>query len=327
MATKVSVILSFYNQREVVRQAVDSVLGQTYPNIELIATDNGSTDGTGGILRSYERDPRVRVILRTLNGNLNTLANEATALSTGEFISLLHGIIIIWPKRSERQMASFAGLGPDFGAVYGPSYRMNDLTGEQWLDRTVMDSGLILEQMLLKFHSDGGINIIAPLIRRECFLRYPFREEFFMEGESIFFRMAMSFKFRYLGEPLTVMRDHMTNMGKAMRKNRDWVVPLFERLGAEPDFPPNRRHALRRFLGRHLRNYGWQGPRFIDDPVWARECFLMAFRRDPAQLLHPRTLVGLGILALPTSVIAAFNRVMSGLVKYRVNAVYKNNYV
>lgn len=326
MKPKVSVILSCYNQRDFVLQAVESVLGQTYPNIELIATDNGSTDGTAEILRSYEADPRVRTILRAVNANLNSLANQATALATGEFISLLHGDDYYLPEKIERQMACFAGLPEDFGAVYGPSYRLNDLTGERWCDTTPMVSGRILEDMLLKFHSDGGINIISPLIRKACFIRYPFREEFFLEGESIFFRMAMSFKFQYLGEPLTVMRDHLTNMGKVIRKNRDWVVPLFESLGREPEFPRECVPALRRFLGRHLRSYGWQGLRFIDDPAWARDCFIMAVRHDPAQLLHPRTLAGLGLLILPRPAVAAFNRALNGFLRYRVNAVYKNNY-
>lgn len=58
----VSVCLPVYNGARYVRQAVASVLEQTYEDIELVVVDNASTDTTLEELRSFERDPRLRVL-------------------------------------------------------------------------------------------------------------------------------------------------------------------------------------------------------------------------------------------------------------------------
>lgn len=323
---KVSIIISSYNQREYIREAVESALNQTYPNVEVVATDNGSTDGTQEILKGFEGNERVRLILRRENGSINVLANEGFSQSTGEFIGLLHGDDYYLPTKIARQMECFAELPSDYGVVYSPNYCLNVITGEQWRDSSSTSSGSILKDMLLRFHVDGGINIITPLVRRECFSRYRFREDFFMEGESIFFRMAIKYKFHYLDEPLSVMRNHLGNMGKAIRRNRETVVPIFEMLGKEKDFPIDAAPALSRFLGRVLRNYGWQGLRVLQDPRWARECFSMAVRFDPLQILHPRTIVGAGISVLPPRAVSVLNRAANYFIKHRENVVIKEDY-
>ena len=50
-APRISVIVPIYNQAPFIRETVDSVLGQGYPNVELVLSDDGSTDGTTEILR------------------------------------------------------------------------------------------------------------------------------------------------------------------------------------------------------------------------------------------------------------------------------------
>lgn len=55
----VSVILCAYDQKDYLSQAVESVLAQTYPSIELILIDNGSTDGSADLLRPYAEDGQI----------------------------------------------------------------------------------------------------------------------------------------------------------------------------------------------------------------------------------------------------------------------------
>jgi glycosyltransferase involved in cell wall biosynthesis len=70
----VSVALPVYNGATYLAEAMDSILAQTLANFELIALDDGSTDGSIKILREYEcRDARVRVIARENRGLVTTL--------------------------------------------------------------------------------------------------------------------------------------------------------------------------------------------------------------------------------------------------------------
>lgn len=64
MGTKVSVILPVYNVSDYLRQCMDSIVGQTLKDIEIICVDDGSTDDSLAILKEYEaKDQRVKVIL------------------------------------------------------------------------------------------------------------------------------------------------------------------------------------------------------------------------------------------------------------------------
>jgi SAM-dependent methyltransferase len=81
---RVSVVLPVYNGEDYIRESVESVLAQTYPDFELIVVDDGSTDGTSGILASYAADPRVRV-MRQANQKLPAALSNGFAQATGEF--------------------------------------------------------------------------------------------------------------------------------------------------------------------------------------------------------------------------------------------------
>ena len=326
MIPKVSIILGCYNQRPWVKQAMDSALSQTHSNIEIVATDNGSTDGTAELLKSYEADKRVKFIFRETNSFATKLLNEAIARTSGEFVTLLNGDDYFLPEKLERQVEAFSRASSDCGVVYGPTFRLNAVTGEQWVAPCLKESGYILKEMLLQFQKGGAIDVIPPLVRRECFLRYPFFEDYFGGGEDVFFRIAMTYKFLYIDEPLCVMRDHLSNAGKAIKKNRDWAVPVYDRLGEFPEFPKELQPTLNRFIARFLRNYGWQGIRVIQDPGWARECYLMALGYDRAQLFHPRTVAGLVLSLLPEFLLKGINRVADRMVAQKGNAVFKQDY-
>ncbi len=85
----VSVIIPVYNVEDYLRPCVDSVLAQTLENIEVIAVDDGSTDGSLAILREYaEKDARVTVLTQK-NGSAGMARNTGLAVATGETLSFL----------------------------------------------------------------------------------------------------------------------------------------------------------------------------------------------------------------------------------------------
>lgn len=306
--------------------AVASVLSQTYPNIELVVVDNGSTDGSQAVLKQYESDPRVRLLLHPANGPVTVRLNEAIAKSSGEFISILYADDYYLPNKIERQVAAFATLSPDYGVVYSPGYRVDDRTGARWLDRTLKRSGDVLEQMFVEHDAEGFINPISPLMRRACFERCPYYEDVFAEGETIFLRFAVYFKFFYLDEPMSVMREHDLNVGKAIKVNIAISLDLLDRLAREPGFPRGLQAALTKFRGERLGVFGWLALRMAADPQWARQCFVSAIRLEPRQLLRPRTLGGLALSVLPAGAIRLFNRALNRLRAHKETIAFRADY-
>jgi glycosyltransferase involved in cell wall biosynthesis len=302
----VTIILNSYNQREYLRQSVESALAQTLTDFELLIVDNGSNDGSHELLRSFT-DPRIRLVLNENNVAISRRFNEAVAMARGEYICFLYSDDYYLPHKLERQVALFQALPSDYGVVYGPGYGFNQKTGARWIQPCIDFSGYIFEQMFTHFYR-GFLNMIAPMAKRECFLRHRFYDDIFAEGEAIFFRLAMNYRFQYDSEPTAVWRDHGVNRGKAIKPNHDMTLKVLERLGQQPDFPAARQGDLRRLRAALNRDHGWEMLRLNGDAIWARGCLRQVPMMAPREALHPRYLAAVGLSLVPSSVRRALNR-------------------
>ncbi|SDS34663.1 Glycosyltransferase involved in cell wall bisynthesis [Pseudomonas asplenii] len=100
----ISVVLPVYNGQPFLVEAIDSILAQSVTDFELIVIDDGSSDGSLGILREYERkDPRVRVFTQKNQGLTSTL-NKALELAEGQWVARMDQDDIALPFRFERQL-------------------------------------------------------------------------------------------------------------------------------------------------------------------------------------------------------------------------------
>lgn len=100
----VSVILPTYNRGYVLKRAVDSVLAQTYSNLELIVIDDGSTDNTQELLASYS-DPRLKVVVPGKNGGPAAARNRGLEVARGDFIAFQDSDDEWLLEKLERQLA------------------------------------------------------------------------------------------------------------------------------------------------------------------------------------------------------------------------------
>lgn len=89
MDAKVSIVVPVYNAEKYVRETLDSILGQSYRNIELICVDDGSTDSTVSILKEYaDKDPRVLIICQK-NQYAGIARNNGLSHASGDYIMFL----------------------------------------------------------------------------------------------------------------------------------------------------------------------------------------------------------------------------------------------
>jgi glycosyltransferase involved in cell wall biosynthesis len=100
----VSVLMPAYNHAPYVRAAVESVLGQTYENLELIAIDDASSDATWEILQSFE-DERLRLYRHDANQGAHATLNELMGRGRGRHFAILNSDDIYHPLRLERLVA------------------------------------------------------------------------------------------------------------------------------------------------------------------------------------------------------------------------------
>lgn len=133
---KISVVMPVYNAEKYLREAMDSILNQTYTDFEFIILDDGSKDTSPDIVRSYS-DPRIRFYQNEHNMGVAATLNRGLDLATGEYIARMDSDDISLPERFEKQVTyldahpEIAVLATDvqtFGAknFYSPTSKKNE---------------------------------------------------------------------------------------------------------------------------------------------------------------------------------------------------------
>ncbi len=110
----VSVVIPTYNTSPYLLESLESVLNQSYPNIEIIVIDDGSTDNTQELLRPYTE---TIIYQRRTNGGLAKARNTGHTLAQGEFVAWLDADDIAHPDRISIQ-ASYLETHPDVSLVF-----------------------------------------------------------------------------------------------------------------------------------------------------------------------------------------------------------------
>lgn len=104
MREKVSVVIPVYNAEKFIEATVDSVLKQTYDNIEIILCENGSTDNTKDIIKTLSSE-KVKVLYLDENMGAAEARNEGVKASTGEYVSYIDADDLWLPDKLEKQIA------------------------------------------------------------------------------------------------------------------------------------------------------------------------------------------------------------------------------
>lgn len=113
----VSVILPTYNRAHTLATAIESVLAQTYENLELIVVDDGSTDGTPDLIGTID-DPRLIYLHYQPNRGAAHARNVGLGAARGEFVAFQDSDDLWHPDKLARQVEALRSSGPDIGVVY-----------------------------------------------------------------------------------------------------------------------------------------------------------------------------------------------------------------
>lgn len=212
----VSVLMSVYNAAHYLREAVESILRQTFTNLEVIIIDDGSTDASGAILDACaRRDPRIHLIRRPNKGLTRSL-NEGLALARGTFVARMDADDVALPERIERQVG-YLQNHPECVAV-GSRMLMLDPDGEPVGPFETPVEHEAIDQYNLTW-GGGGIPHPTAMIRRDALDRIGgYREEFpVAQDGDLFLRLAEVGRLANLPEILLQYRLHLSSISTQLR--------------------------------------------------------------------------------------------------------------
>lgn len=174
-----------YNDETYVSLAINSILEQTYQDYELIIIDDGSTDNSLKVIKSY-RDPRIRVIKNKINQKLPTTLNTGIEVAKGEYIARMDANDISYKDRFALQI-EFMEKHTDIG-VCGTNFRTVDESGNVLLDKLWKKSNHPLEWDLLWENPIGHTTV---MLRMSIIDKYNFRyRKIYAEDGDLWCRMA-----------------------------------------------------------------------------------------------------------------------------------------
>lgn len=182
----VSIIVPVYNIKEYLPVCVESLLGQSYRELEILLVDDGATDGSGALCDSFT-DPRIRVLHKE-NGGLSSARNAGLEAATGDWILFVDGDDYLVPDAVERLLRLAA---PQTDMV---QFAYREVPGSGWLPESQPETVTVLTEVsdfFRQLYALGGIGASActKLFARHLFASLRFQEGIVHEDEELMTRL------------------------------------------------------------------------------------------------------------------------------------------
>ena len=204
---RVSIVTPTYNRTRWLPDAIESVLAQTYHDVELVVVNDGSTDNTEEVLKPYM--DRIVYIYQE-NGGQGAALNTGIMAATGEYIGRVDDDDLYVPGKLELQVEMFQ-QNPQLGLVAGYVY-ITDSEGEIVATREVPDYSIHGAFLSLLQHCIFCQPTV--LVRRECFDKVGLYKDIYGEDYDMWLRIARHYPVAVIRKPLAMYRRHDTNLSR-----------------------------------------------------------------------------------------------------------------
>jgi len=271
----VSVVMTTYNRVNYISSAIESVLNQTFDDLELIIIDDGSTDNTLEKINSFN-DQRIKYYYQN-NAGQNPARNAGIILSTGQYIAMIDSDDV-WDKNKLKKQVDILDKHPDIGLVYCGTVFIDENNKTIYKKPLTDHKGQVLNKLLMtNFLYNGS----CPLFRKSCIEKTGLFDTAFkrMTDWEFYLRFAIYYKFWGIKEHLLKYRIHNDTMSNDFRNYESWGIKILDKIFSHTDFPAdymksqNRAYAMR---------YRYMGIRCFEKRIMneAREYFNKSFTID-----------------------------------------------
>lgn len=242
----VTVSMPAFNSERYLKEAIQSILEQTYTNFELLILDDGSTDGTRKIIESFA-DPRIIPILFDTNQGLISARNEITQRAKGKYIALMDADDKAFPSRLEAQVRFLESGNADIcGGAHISLYQ--DTGRRKKSKERYTDSDI--KALLIAYCPISNPCVMA---NSEVFKRFPYRaSNQHAEDYCLWIEAAMAgYSFANLKEELMIYRIHSSQISVLKKTEAELISKLaksryLEFLGFDPKLVPTPLNFLSR---------------------------------------------------------------------------------
>jgi len=245
ISRSVSIIMPVYNGEQYLRQAIESVIVQSYPNWELIVVDDGSTDSTAAIVHSYMSSQTanptgcIRYSYQENRGQAAAL-NHGLRLAQGEFVTTLDADDWL-PGDSLRDRVNHLSLHPEYGAVYADGTYCN-AAGEAILRFSEhMPAGIegdVYDTLIISpFYGTGATVLVRREVLNQHNIQYD-EEIVWCQDWDFYIRLAEKAHFGFVSSPTIFYRLHGAGMTLTMPGGRRLasLLRLRQKVMASPRF-------------------------------------------------------------------------------------------
>jgi perosamine synthetase len=239
---RVSVIIPTYNAAEMVGEAIESVLAQTYSDFEIVVIDDGSTDHTEGTVRRF--GDRVRYFKQE-NRGVSAARNAGIERSLGQYIAFLDSDDLWWPEKLAEEIPLF-DADPKLGLVYCD---WAVASGESVLQSSYHKDlrparGYVFDELVQR----GFILTSGVVVRRECLSDVGNFDKSLSVAEDydLWLRISYRWKVGLVDKCLFTKRRWNGSLSSRLTETAANRIVLFRRILSNlPDLTPPRRRLVR----------------------------------------------------------------------------------
>lgn len=204
----VTIGMSSYNYSAYIKDALNSLLGQTYSNIELIIIDDCSADDSVNIIREWivTNNVTCTFIVHDINCGITKTSNELVKLAKGKYISLFASDDIMLPQKIEHQVQILETAGEEYGMCYAIAETMDEDGNKTGFYNEVQPH---YEGDMLEYFVHGWLTFATPtsLIRMSVYDSIGFYDErMLLEDYDFWIRLFARYKAKYCDYPSIIYR-------------------------------------------------------------------------------------------------------------------------
>ena len=205
----ISVIMTAYNTEKYIKEAIESILNQTFKDFEFIIVDDGSTDNTRLIIEEYaKKDRRIKILYNKKNLGIVKSLNKAIAIAKGKYIARMDSDDVSKLNRLEKQFV-FMESNPKVG-VCGTNFILINEKGKIIGWKSFPETN---EKCKKAFFFRNPFGHYTVMIRKECFDIFGYYNNDFLYAEDLelWMRFGQKYKLYNLQKYLVYYRVHAIN--------------------------------------------------------------------------------------------------------------------